>query len=53
MVQGVAQDVTSGGDDFSRAARGASVHPLASGAKTHRIAIDPISITGRRFELKG
>jgi uncharacterized protein len=49
VVKGVAHDVTDAADDFSWAARGATVYPLAPGEKAHRIAIEPSQITGRRF----
>jgi hypothetical protein len=49
IVHGVAYDVTDSGDDFSWAARGANVTPLAPGAKAHRLAIKLSAISGRRF----
>jgi len=49
VVHGEAQDVTDAGDDFSWAARGAHVTPLAPGEKTHRLAIKRTGISGRRF----
>lgn len=49
VVHGEAYDVTDAGDDFSWAARGAHVTPLAPGDKTHRLAIKQQSISGRRF----
>src|SRR5438876_1001462 len=53
MVQGIARDVTESGDDFSWFARGVEAYPAAPGTKVHRIAIDPITITGRRFAVEG
>jgi len=53
MVQGIAHNVTEAADDFSWTARGAFVHPLAPGEKPHRIGIDPVKITGRRFRPSG
>jgi hypothetical protein len=53
MVQGIARDVTESGDDFSWVARGVEAYPAAPGTKVHRIAIDPITITGRRFAVGG
>jgi uncharacterized protein len=52
MVQGIARDVTDSGDDFSWAARGGQAYPAAPGIKIHRVAIDPIRITGRRFAVE-
>jgi uncharacterized protein len=52
MVQGIARDATDSGDDFSWAARGAEAYPAAPGTKLHRVAIDPVTITGRRFGAK-
>ena len=49
VVHGIAYDVTDAGDDFSWAARGAHVTPLAPGAKVHRVAIKSSAISGRRF----
>ena len=49
VLHGVAYDVTDAGDDFSWAARGAKVTPLAPGTKAHRLAIKPSAISGRRF----
>jgi hypothetical protein len=49
MVQGIGRDVTDAGDDFSWTARGVPAYPLAPGTRSHRIAVDPTSITGRRF----
>ena len=49
VLHGVAYDVTDAGDDFSWAARGAKVTPLAPGTKVHRLAIKPSAISGRRF----
>ena len=53
LVQGVAVDSTSALDDVSWTARGASPHPLAPGARIHRLAIRPTMITGRRFTVGG
>lgn len=52
MVQGVAVDATDAFDDVSWAARAAAPRPLAPGAKPYRIAIDPSTITGRRFRVR-
>jgi nitroimidazol reductase NimA-like FMN-containing flavoprotein (pyridoxamine 5'-phosphate oxidase superfamily) len=49
VVHGEAHDVTDAADDFSWAARGAHVTPLAPGEKTHRLAIKRMAISGRRF----
>lgn len=49
MVQGIAHDATDPFDEISFAARAASPHPLAPGAKVYRVAIEPTKITGRRF----
>jgi hypothetical protein len=49
VVHGIAYDVTDAGDDFSWAARGTHITPLAPGVKAHRLAIKPSAITGRRF----
>jgi hypothetical protein len=51
LVQGVAVDATTALDDVSWVARGATAHPLAPGVKIHRLAINPTSITGRRFSV--
>ena len=53
VVQGTARNVTDAGDDFAWAARGAAVYPLAPGTRVHRVAIEPTSITGRRFKVEG
>jgi nitroimidazol reductase NimA-like FMN-containing flavoprotein (pyridoxamine 5'-phosphate oxidase superfamily) len=53
MVQGTARDVTAAENDFAWAMRPATVHPLAPGEKPHKVAVDPVEITGRRFRLKG
>jgi uncharacterized protein len=53
LVQGVGVDATTALDDVSWTARGGTPHPLAPGVKIHRLAIKPISITGRRFSLEG
>ena len=49
MVQGVASDATDSFDDVSWAARGSSPLPLAPGAKPFWVAVEPHTITGRRF----
>ncbi|MDP9248849.1 MAG: pyridoxamine 5'-phosphate oxidase family protein [Candidatus Dormibacteraeota bacterium] len=49
VLHGVAYDVTDAGDDFSWAARGAKVTPVAPGTKVHRLAIKPSATSGRRF----
>jgi hypothetical protein len=49
VVHGIAYDVTDAGDDFSWAARGTHITPLAPGVKAHRLAIKPSAISGRRF----
>jgi len=51
IVQGVAQDATTAVDDLSWTARSAMPHPVAPGARTHRVAIDSQRITGRRFRI--
>jgi nitroimidazol reductase NimA-like FMN-containing flavoprotein (pyridoxamine 5'-phosphate oxidase superfamily) len=53
LVQGVAVDATTALDDVSWMARGARPHPLAPGQKIHRLAIRPVTITGRRFKSHG
>ncbi|HEX7263904.1 MAG TPA: pyridoxamine 5'-phosphate oxidase family protein [Candidatus Dormibacteraeota bacterium] len=50
MVQGLAVDATDSFDDVSWAAHAAAPWPLAPGAKPFRVAIEPIRITGRRFQ---
>jgi uncharacterized protein len=52
MVQGVAVDATDTFDDVSWAARGVAPKPLAPGSKPYRLAIEPSTITGRRFRRK-
>ena len=52
MVQGTAVDATDAFDDVSWAARGVQALPLAPGAKSYRIAIEPSKITGRRFRVE-
>jgi uncharacterized protein len=49
VVRGVAYDVTDADDEFSRAARGAHVYPVAPGLRAHVLAIKPQTISGRRF----
>jgi nitroimidazol reductase NimA-like FMN-containing flavoprotein (pyridoxamine 5'-phosphate oxidase superfamily) len=51
LVQGVAIDATTALDVVSWTARRASLRSLAPGEKVHRLAIEPTSITGRRFKL--
>jgi hypothetical protein len=51
LVQGVAIDATTALDYVSWVARWATLHPLGPGVKTHRLAIRPTRITGRRFKL--
>jgi uncharacterized protein len=51
MVQGIAVDATDAFDDVSWAARAVEARPLAPGAKSYRIAIEPSKITGRRFRV--
>jgi len=51
MVQGIAVDATESLDDVSWATRGASPWPLAPGAKPFWIGIEPVTITGRRFQV--
>ena len=51
MVQGVARDATTALDDPSWKASGAMPHPVAPGVRTHRVAIDSQTITGRRFRI--
>ena len=53
LVQGVGVDSTTALDDVSWMARGASPHPLAPGARIHRLTIRPTQITGRRFRVSG
>jgi hypothetical protein len=52
MVQGIAVDATDAFDDVSWAARGVEASPLAPGAKSYRIGIEPSKITGRRFRVR-
>jgi nitroimidazol reductase NimA-like FMN-containing flavoprotein (pyridoxamine 5'-phosphate oxidase superfamily) len=49
VLQGVAQQVTTGSDPFSTALRAGSVQALAPGEHDHWIAIYPSEISGRRF----
>jgi len=51
-VQGIAVDATDTFDDVSWAARAVEARPLAPGAKSYRIAIEPRKITGRRFRIR-
>jgi len=51
MVQGVAIDATIALDDVSWTARGATPHPAAPGLRVHRLAVEPMAITGRRFAM--
>jgi uncharacterized protein len=49
VLKGVAREITSGTDLFSRALRERTVVPLAPGKRDHWIAIFPSEITGRMF----
>ena len=49
VLKGVAREVTTGEDPFSKALRKCRVRPLAPGKREHLIAIYPSEITGRRF----
>jgi hypothetical protein len=49
VLKGVAREITTGNDPFSKALRGRSVKPLAPGPRDVWIAIYPAEITGRRF----
>jgi nitroimidazol reductase NimA-like FMN-containing flavoprotein (pyridoxamine 5'-phosphate oxidase superfamily) len=49
VLKGVAIDVTSGTDPFSKALRDRNVVPLAPGKRERWIAIYPALVTGRRF----
>ena len=49
IVHGRAREVTNEADDFSWAARGAHVTPLAPGEKSRRLAIEAEAVSGRRF----
>ena len=51
MVQGIGVDATDALEDVSWTVRGASSHPFALGMRAHGLAIDPGTITGRRFSL--
>ena len=51
VLKGVALDVTSGIDPFSKALRERNVVPLAPGKRERWIAIYPAAITGRRFHV--
>ncbi len=52
VLKGVALDVTSGTDPFSKALRERQVVPLAPGKRERWIAIYPAVITGRRFKVR-
>jgi hypothetical protein len=49
VLKGIALDVTSGRDPFSRQLRARNIVPLAPGRRERWIAIYPSAITGRRF----
>ena len=49
LVQGLAVDATNGMDEVSWLARAAIPRPIGPGAKLHRLAIAPHTITGRRI----
>ena len=49
VLKGVAREVTTGEDSYSKALRQCKVQPLAPGQREHWIAIYPSEITGRRF----
>ena len=51
VLKGVALDVTSGIDPFSKALRERNVVPLAPGNRERWMAIYPAAITGRRFRV--
>lgn len=51
VLKGVALDVTSGMDPFSKALRERKVVPLAPGKRERWVAIYPAAITGRRFSV--
>jgi nitroimidazol reductase NimA-like FMN-containing flavoprotein (pyridoxamine 5'-phosphate oxidase superfamily) len=51
VLKGVALDVTSGRDPFSKALRDRHVVPLAPGRRERWIAIYPAVMTGRRFRV--
>lgn len=51
VLKGVALDVTSGNDPFSKSLRERNVIPLAPGRRDRWIAIYPAVITGRRFRV--
>lgn len=49
VLNGVAQEVTTGINPFAATLRTRNVWPLAPGQRDHWIAIYPSQITGRRF----
>ena len=51
VLKGVALDVSSGIDPFSKALRERNVVPLAPGKRERWMAIYPATITGRRFHV--
>ncbi|TMF31678.1 MAG: pyridoxamine 5'-phosphate oxidase family protein [Chloroflexi bacterium] len=53
MVQGIAHDATESYDDISWAAHAVLPRPMAPGPKPYQVAIEPTSITGRRFSGPG
>lgn len=52
VVNGVAQEVTTGTDPFAATLRTRNVWPLAPGERDHWIAIYPSEISGRRFRQR-
>ena len=49
VIKGVAEEITSGVDQFAMALRSRGVVPLAPGIREYWIAVYPGEITGRRF----
>ena len=49
VIKGVAEEITSGIDQFAMALRSRRVVPLAPGVREYWIAVYPGEITGRRF----
>ena len=49
VIKGVAEEITSGIDQFAMALRSRGVVPLAPGIREYWIAVYPGEITGRRF----
>ena len=49
VLKGVAREVTTGEDPYSKALRQCKMQPLAPGKREHWIAIYASEITGRRF----